>query len=170
MENKERLALAERQLDRTQLFFPRVDSKETGLFAVAAAEMALLLVNVNFDDLKIWYVAIPVVFTVLLLLWVFACLHRCAHPETRGGAGSLIYFQEIAARTETNYVMEYLASTEESLTANIAGQTWRNSEILKHKFDCVKKASVALACSLLPFFLALLALSLLHSKLPQVKS
>ena len=170
MNDKERLALAERQLDRTQLFFPRVDSKATGLFAVAAGELALLLINVKYGDLKIWYVAIPVALTVLLLLWVFACLHRCAHPETRGGAGSLVYFQEIAARTETNYVKEYLAGTEESLAADFAGQTWRNSEILTHKFDYVKKASVALAWSLLPFFLALLALSLLHSQLPQVKS
>lgn len=170
MDNKDRLGLAERQLDRTQLFFPRVDSKATGLFAVAAGELALLFINVKYGDLKIWYVAIPVVLTVLLLLWVFACLHRCAHPETKGGAGSLIYFQEIAGRTEIDYVREYLTSTEETLTADLAGQSWRNSEILTQKFDCVKKASDALACSLLPFFLALFALSLLHSQLPQVKS
>lgn len=169
MTDKDQLALVERQLDRILNFFPRVDGKATGLFAVASAELAVLLLNLQFGDFERWYVAIPVFACALLLSLTFFWLYRCSYPHLEGGKGSLIYFQEIATRTEGDYRRELREAEIDRLIDDLVGQIWRNSEILKLKFGYLKKASISLVWSLLPFGIAIAANALIHSQIPLVK-
>lgn len=167
---KDRLEFVEKQLDRVLNFFPRVDSKVTGLFAVASAELAVLLLNLQFGDFDRWYVAISVSATCLLLCLAFVWLYRCSFPHLEGGKGSLIYFQEIAVRTESDYLREVLAADPERLVDDLIAQVWRNSEILKLKFSYLRKASIALVWSLLPFAIAIASNALIHGQIPAVRS
>lgn len=169
MTDKDQLEFVERQLDRVLGFFPRVDGKVTGLFAVASAELAVLLLNLQFGDFERWYLALSVFATCLLLCLAFVWLYRCSFPHLEGGKGSLIYFQEISARTESDYLRELRAADADRLVDDVIGQVWRNSEILRLKFSHLRKASIALVWSLLPFAIAIASNALIHGQMPAVR-
>jgi hypothetical protein len=168
MTKKDKVEMASRQLDRTLSFFPRIDTKVTALFAVGSAELAITFLNVTYRDFQNWFVAVPATAVVILLGLVFYWLYKCNYPHIEGGQGSLIYFREVAARTEAAYLNEFGALDEDSLFSDLAAQTWRNSQILSLKFDFLKRASIALAWSMLPFAGALIASSVLHSSIPRI--
>jgi hypothetical protein len=78
-------------------------------------------------------------------------LYRVAFPSLDGGHQSLIYFREIAGRTETNFIDAFRAEQEESRVKDLLGQVWRNSCILKAKFDALKWAFVLMALAIIPW-------------------
>src|SRR3546814_5766997 len=80
-EAKVRLELVERQLDRTHQFFPRIDSKVTALFAVASGQIAVAAINLSSDDLKQWWISMPLVAFLLIIGWAMINLYRCAYPQ-----------------------------------------------------------------------------------------
>ena len=67
----------------------------------------------------------------------------------------MVYFSEIAARTEVKFVDEFITQRETEYTKDVLGQVWRNSEILKQKFAHLKTAFVLTAWSVLPWTIAL---------------
>lgn len=79
------MAIAEHQLDRVLSFFPRVDTKAAGLFAVNAAILTIAAINVQAGDLKLWYVAIPGILMLVGLAISYTFLYRCNFPDLKGG-------------------------------------------------------------------------------------
>ena len=63
----------------------------------------------------------------------------------------MLYFNEIAKRTEAKHIETWKSLEESEYLADLLGQVWRNSEILKQKFEHVKWAFYALALALVPW-------------------
>lgn len=160
------LDVAERQLDRIMGFFPRIDSKVSALFAIVSAQVAFAAVNLSIDDLKTWWVGIPVFAFIVCVVWTIANLYRCTFPHLNGGYASLVFFKEIAKLTEADYIQRYSSLDEATLKRDVMGQIWRNSEILSMKYDYLKQATLAVMIAILPWFLLLIGTSYVHWKLP----
>lgn len=160
--------VAERQLDRVLGFFPRIDTKASALFAIASAELAVAAVNLQPDDFKLWFVTIPAVGFLILAAAVFVFLYKCAYPHLDGGANSLVYFNEIAKLTEADYVRRYTSYVHSDRLNDITGQIWRNAQIASLKFQYLKRGTVALMLSQIPWTAMLIATSLTHWKVPTV--
>lgn len=158
------------QLDRVLGFFPRVDTKAAGLFTVNSAMLTIAALNVRPDDLKLWYVGLPMALTIAGLIASYVFLYRSNFPNTGGGEGSLIHFVQVQKRTEANYLEEYLSADEERYRRDMLGQVWRNSQILCGKYNDVAKALRFTGVALIPFCILLSATSYLHAAVPLMKS
>lgn len=156
----------ERQLDRIHHFFPRLDAKVSALFAVASGQIAVAALNLSANDLTRWWIAIPLAVFGLAMAWVILNLYRCAHPSLNGGNASLVYFQEIAKLRESDYIDKLKTISERDFKADIAGQIWRNSEIVACKYRYLKSATVAAMVSVIPWAILLVATSLSHGNIP----
>lgn len=160
------IATIEAQLDRILGFFPRVEARINGLFGVNTLILAVGALNISVVDLKLWYVTIPGTVAILALTMSYVFLFRANFPDVRGGAGSLIFFAEIQKRTETGYLDEVLACSEDGLRKDMIGQIWRNSQILCDKYINVKKAIISTTVALVPFFIFLATTASLHVRIP----
>jgi hypothetical protein len=156
-------SLAEKQLDRILGFFPRVDTKASFLFATDTGVLALLAINLRLDDLRHWFLAIPAVAVVLMIGASLYFVYLCSFPSLKGGADSLVYFREIARRTEAKFIEEFLAQRDDAHARDLLGQVWRNAEILKMKFDAIKISFVLSALALIPWTIFLAAATAVHS-------
>jgi hypothetical protein len=160
MDEKYLLENARDQLDRVLEFFPRVDAKASVLLAVNTGMLGFLVSHVpSLNPLPWWEIAIPSI-TVLLLgvsLWF---LYKGAFPSLKGGSSSLVYFREIAERTEANFIDQFTKRSNAEHARDILGQAWRNSEILKEKFDYLKIAFVFLALAIPPWVVSLAIFSI----------
>jgi len=166
MTKNERLDLAGAHLDRVLGFFERVDNKASALFAIDAALLGVLCLNLRPADLSIWYIVVPGALSVGLLAVSLYFTYRCTFPSLDGGNSSLIYFREIAKRTEAKFIDEFLAVDEDALAKDMLGQIWRNSEILKIKFDSVKVAFILTAVALVPWAIFVAATAISHGQVP----
>lgn len=162
------VAIAEHQLDRVLSFFPRVDTKAAGLFAVNAAILTIAAINVQAGDLKLWYVAIPGALMLVGLVMSYTFLYRCNFPDLKGGQGSLIYFAEIQKRTESVFLKDFDGVTEEAYLHDLLGQIWRNSQILCQKYTAIAWAIRSSLLTLLPFATFLVLTAITHSRFPVV--
>lgn len=159
MDQKELLENARGQLDRVLDFFPRVDAKFSVVLAVNTGMLAFLVGHVPPPQvLNWWEIAIPIA-TVFLLGISFWFLYKGAFPNLRGGSSSLVYFREIAGRTEAKYIEEFAKQSTSDHAKDLLGQAWRNSEILKEKFNCLKLAFIFLALAIPPWVVALVIFS-----------
>jgi hypothetical protein len=154
---------ASKQLDRILGFFPRVEAKASFLFAMNAGLLTLLAINLRLEDFQVWFVVLPAVVALLLIVASLYFVYQCSFPHLKGGADSLIYFREIAKKTEANFIKDFLAQDEDSHARDLLGQVWRNSEILKIKFDALKTAFILTAVALIPWIAFLAAAALTHS-------
>jgi len=102
---------------------------------------------------------IPVTATLLLIALSVWHLYQEAFPALDGGEDSLVYFRPIAGRTETNFRDAWLKQADEQHLSDLLGQIWRNSVILKKKFDHIRWAFIFLACALLPWAISLIWLT-----------
>jgi hypothetical protein len=159
----------ERQLDRTQAFIPRLDTKVSALFAIEAGQLAVASLNLTVGDLKIWWIAVPLVVFLAAAAFVFINLYRCTYPHLKGGHSSLIYFNEIAKLREAEFVQKFGALTTSEFKADLAAQIWRNAEIACLKYGYLRSSTVAAMLSLIPWTGVLLATSLAHLSLPKLQ-
>lgn len=157
------LALA--QLDRVLGFFPRVDTKASFLMAVNLGLITILLLNVSIADLRSWLV-IPLALSVTLIVWSLWELYVCQFPRLRGRVDSIVYFRSIAALTQPDYEARFNAISNEDFLRDILDQIWRNSEILRLKYNSVEKAFRITAAGLVPWLLFLAGLAFTNSKMP----
>lgn len=158
----------ERQLDRVQAFFPRIDAKVSALFAISAGQIAIAVLNLTVDDLKLWWIVAPLAIFLACAVYVFVHLYLCTYPHLKGGNSSLVYFGEIAKLREVEYIERYSALTKDELKADLSGQIWRNSEIAACKYRYLKNATIAAMLSLIPWTLFLLSTSLSHWQVPTI--
>jgi hypothetical protein len=160
MDEKHLLENARDQLDRVLGFFPRVDAKASVVLAVNTGMLAFLVSHVSSpNSLAWWEIAIPSIAVLLLgvSLWF---LYKGAFPSLKGGSLSLVYFREIAARTEANFIDEFTKRSTVEHARDLLGQAWRNSEILKEKFYYLKVAFVFLALAIPPWVVSLAIFSI----------
>ena len=154
---------AEKQLDRVLGFFPRADAKASFLFALDTALLALLALNVRPDDFRAWFLLIPGICALLMIGASLYFVYRSSFPSLKGGANSQIYFRVIAKRTEAKFIEEFVAQNDVARTRDLLGQVWRNSEILKLKYDAIKLAFVLSALALIPWAIFLCLAAVVHS-------
>jgi hypothetical protein len=156
---------ATEQLDRVLGFFDRAESKASVLFAVDTGMLALIALNLRSGDFQDWFLVLLGTLTVVFLGGSFFFLYRCAVPNLSGGNGSLVYFREIAKRTENRFIEDFLAQTKDERARDVLGQVWRNSEILNLKFNSVKWAFSLTAAALVPWCSFLAIVSVVHAQL-----
>jgi hypothetical protein len=160
MEEKHLLENARDQLDRVLGFFARVDAKASVVLAVNTGMLGFLVAHVPSPySLAWWEIAIPSI-TVLLLGVSLWSLYKGAFPNLKGGSSSLVYFREIPARTEGNFIDQFAKQSIAEHARGLLGQAWRNSEILKEKFDYLKIAFIFLALAIPPWVVSLAIFSI----------
>jgi hypothetical protein len=159
----------EAQLDRVLGFFPRVDTKMGGIFAVNSAMLTICALNIEAQDLTKWYIVIPGILVLLGLATSNVFLYRCNFPELQGGQGSLIYFTAIQNRTEINYRDEFEAASEEAYRSDLLGQIWRNSSILCQKYKSLAAAIRSTLITLIPFGFFLVMTAVDNSRFPVLR-
>ncbi|WP_092184325.1 Pycsar system effector family protein [Devosia sp. YR412] len=163
---KRDLEECERHLDRVQSFVPRVDTRVSALFAISSAQAAVAALNLQVFDLTIWWIGLPAALYFFTLAWTLWHLYWCTHPTLKGGAGSLVYFGEIAKRTETNFIADFGGASAEDIKRDVLAQTWRNAQIVSEKYGHLKFASAGIAAGLFPWLAILLAATAQRGILP----
>jgi len=155
------------QLTLVLSFFPRVDAKASAILAINTGMLAVLASNAPpVLTMSVFsYVLAGIIVTMIAgSLW---SLYRVAFPVLHGGHQSLIYFREIAKRTEASFIEEFLGQDDAARIKDLLGQVWRNSEILKLKFDSLRWAFVLMALAIIPW---VTAVSLFSSQHPGVRT
>lgn len=151
MDENDRLRSARDQLTLVLSFFPRVDTK---LSVVLGLDLALLAVAASrlpaLEQLTILEWVAASIFTLLVGLSLWR-LYEGSFPQLEGGHDSLVYFREIAKRTEARFVDQFCSITPQDLARDVLGQVWRNSEILRRKFDHLKWAYRFMVTSVVPW-------------------
>jgi len=120
----------------------------TGMAGYLAAHLPSLY------SMRWWEFLSPACAFALLVL-SYRHLYNVAFPQLKGGGQSLVYFREIAKRTETKFIDEFVAQQESAYLKDVLGQVWRNSEILQEKFDHLKCSLMFSATAVLLWTIAL---------------
>ncbi len=158
LNEEDQLKAARDQLTLVLSFFARVDTKLSVVLGANVGMLGILFTRVTaagipaFPPSFLW--ALIGLFLVLLALSSFY-LYRGSFPSLEGGAGSLVYFREIAARGERDFVDAFSRLSSSTLTADLLSQSWRNSVILTQKFASLRRAYTWSAFSIIPWALAL---------------
>lgn len=157
-ETGEQLSLeaSERQFDRIQAFFPRIDAKVSSIFAIASGEIAVASL-LSLKNVHAWWILLPGSLFVAGVGWTVYNLYRCTFPSLKRSPDSLIYFAEIVELDREEYVERFTTITEDKLKRDFARQTWHTSLIAAEKFAYLKQATMAAMLSLIPWVALLIA-------------
>jgi hypothetical protein len=155
MKTESQYNAARDQLSLVLSFFSRVESKLSFLFAVDTGMLAVLVADApRIKDLS-WSMIVAAGLTLLLVGGSIVFLYRGAFPNLKGGEGSLVYFREVASRTEHRFIEDFKNQSEEEHINDLLGQAWRNSIILRIKFDSLKAGFWLLAAGIIPWLVSL---------------
>ena len=147
--------VAKDELNLVLGFFSRVDAKASVVLAVDTGMVGYLAGRLpSASVLLSWRILIPLA-AFLLIARSMWHLYKGGFPNLTGGNQSLVYFREIAKRTESKFIDEFMAQDETALVKDLLGQAWRNSEILVEKFDHLKLAFVFMALGVFPWVVSL---------------
>jgi hypothetical protein len=156
MDTKELIDLSRDQLNRVLGFFPRVDAKISVLLSIDIAMLAVLASKAPLKELQWNSTTALIAFLALALIALsLVFLYQASFPRLAGGRSSLLYFREIAKRREAAFIDEFSEQTEEAFLKDVLAQVWRNSEILKQKYDYIKYSFIVMICALPPWLIAL---------------
>ena len=145
---------ARHQLNLVLSFFSRVDAKASVVLAVNTGMLAVVASNAPPLHKMSLLSGVLAIITVLIIGGSLWFLYRIAFPALSGGQRSLVYFREIANRTEANFIDEFAQQDDQSRMKDLLGQVWRNSEILRLKFDALRVAFILMAIAILPWVAA----------------
>lgn len=154
------------QLTLILSFFSRVDAKASALLAINTAMLGVLASKAPLATMSMFTYGLAGITLALIIvsLWF---LYRVAFPALDGGQQSLIYFREIAQRTETAFIDAFSQQDEGLRVKDLLGQVWRNSCILTAKFDALKRAFIFMALAIIPW---VITVTLFSSQLPGVSA
>jgi hypothetical protein len=139
-------------------FFSRVDTKLSVVLGANVGMLGVLFTRVTaagtatFPAYVLW--GLVVIFLAALGVSSYH-LYQGSFPSLGGGAGSLVYFREIAARGEHEIIVSYSRLSSSSLAEDLLSQSWRNSVILTHKFASLRRGYIWSAFSIIPWALTL---------------
>jgi cytochrome oxidase assembly protein ShyY1 len=94
---------------------------------------------------------------------------KAAAPSHQAGHDSLVYVREIAKSTESKYVDEFTAQFEQAYLKDILSQVWRNSQLLKEKFDHISVAFNWMALAIVLWVAILVVLAIYYPARTNVK-
>jgi hypothetical protein len=115
------------------------------------------------EDFEHWYVlALALTFLALAGASV-VYVYRCVFPHLAGGNDSLIYFRSIAKRSGAEFGERFTSRTDIDHVNDVTEQIWRNSMILRDKFDFLKRAFVLTMLSIVPWAATLAAAAQLRA-------
>jgi len=154
---------AKDELNLVLSFFSRVDARASVALAIDTGMLAVLATNTPAVHAMSWSSLIAIAPVVLIGISLYH-LYKAAFPRLDGGQSSLVYFQEIARRTEHKFISEFMAQSEDDYVKDLLSQTWRNAEILKQKFGSLKYAYIFLGLAILPWLATLAVFALNHSQ------
>jgi Family of unknown function (DUF5706) len=148
-------AVAKDELNLVLSFFSRVDAKASVVLAVDTGMAGYLASRMPAASALLrWPMLIPLLAFVLIGISIWH-LYKGAFPNLVGGNQSLVYFREVAKRTEAKFLDEFIAQDESTLAKDLLGQAWRNAEILVEKFNHLKCAFVFMALAVFPWVVSL---------------
>lgn len=163
-------AISAQQLDRVLGFFSRVETKAAFVFALDTTLLATTATNLELADLYLCAAALPAMVTCGLAGASIYYVYQCYFPHLRGHSSpSLIYFGDIARLKEADFVDQFRKLDEDTYVSDLLGQVWRNSEILRIKFDAVATALQLAIFAMVPWITFLIASTVTHAhmvKLP----
>lgn len=146
------LEVLERQFDRIQFLFTRVDSKVNAVFAIASGQIALASVGVADGNWKHLSLLAPAILFLVTMSMTMINLYRCTFPEVKHGGGeSLVYFAQIAKMSRDAYVRDAVRCSIEEWKTDVAIQTWKTADIARRKFKYLKQATILSLASLVPW-------------------
>jgi hypothetical protein len=140
-------------------FFPRTDTMIATVLGVDLGMMAVLASHLP-PVLAMTRLTLTALIPAILCAGSLVELYRAAFPRLDGGRASLVYFGEIADRTEGAFVTAFLEQKEEAYARDLLEQTWRNAQILVGKYRSLKKSFHWLAAAVFPWILVLAILSI----------
>jgi Pycsar effector protein len=150
---------AKDQLNLVLSFFSRADAKASVVLAIDTAMAGYLAGRTPpLQTMPSWELPIPILTFALIGASIYK-LYKGAFPNLTGGNLSLVYFREIAKRTEANFIEEFLAQDETAYAKDLLGQAWRNSQILTEKFNHLKWAFILMALAVVPWAASLAILA-----------
>lgn len=146
------LEVLERQFDRVQALFPRIDSKINAIFAIVSGQIALASLALSGENLKRWAILIPAALFIAAIGITLYELYRCTFPHVKKGGRSLVYFAEFASLGQGDAVRALGELGEDEFRQDLLIQTWRTSKIAAEKFHYLRRATFSALLSLLPWF------------------
>jgi disulfide bond formation protein DsbB len=163
MQENSPLQTAERLLDRILTFFPRLEAKSSVILGVDTGMLSLLVAALppfrSANEIEIVSYALCVAAAVALLSASLYQVYHQARPYLSGGHRSLVYFKQIAERTEHDFIDEFTRASSDDLAKDVLAQAHRNSEILAEKYDRLNIAFKYLAIAT-PFWLIAYAIAI----------
>lgn len=155
--------VAFKRLEHVHGFFARVDAKASVVLGVDIAMIGFI----GGDAVAVfhwnWWMLIALLPLALLGVSLYF-IYLCSFPQLAGGDASLLYFRAVASHGEHSFVRQYQALDEAARVDDMLGQIWRNSQILKMKFDALKMAHIYLALAILPWLATLLLFASMTTK------
>lgn len=153
------LEILERQFDRVQALFPRIDSKINAIFAIVSGQIALASLAISGEEWRHWDILIPAALFIGAIALTLYDLYRCTFPHVKKSGPSLVYFAEFASLSEAAAVRAVAETGLDEFRHDMVIQTWRTSKIAAQKFHYLRRASFSALVSLVPWFWLLAASS-----------
>ncbi len=155
-------AFATDQLNRLMGFFPRVETKASVILALDIAMLGVLAANFPVRAVESPRGCCGIIATLALVLSL-SQLYVVFFPHLKPGEKpSLIFFGDVADMGWRGYHKAVSSLTDDALLEDLTCQIWRNSEILKIKFDKTRAAFIFTLVAL-PFWLLLLSAATLRA-------
>lgn len=148
-------AFATTQLDRLMGFYPRIDGKASFLLALIVTMLGVMAINFPIQKIGSPRGCAGIIAALLLVLSLWRLCYVFFPHLTSGEKLSLIYFGDIAREQWREYHNSLASVSEQELIEDITCQIWRNSKILKIKFDETQAALIFMIMAL-PFWFTLL--------------
>lgn len=148
-------ASARKQLDLVLGFFGRADAKLSVVLTLSVAMLGFFATKVTPISGLSQLASVMAVVYLVIFAAVAWNLYQGYFANLDGGHNSLVYFSEIAKRTESAFIDQYLAASDGDLAKDVLGQVWRNSQILAARFGYVSAAQKLWALSLFPWLVFL---------------
>ncbi len=145
------LEVLERQFDRIQFLFTRVDAKVNAVLAITSGQIAVASVGVSGGDWKNLGALVPAGLFLISTAFTMINLYRCTFPEVKREGESLVYFGLIAKLSRESYLESMLGCSEDEWKKDIAVQTWKTAGIAQRKFRYLKQATIFAMISLVPW-------------------
>lgn len=151
------LEVIERQFERVQFLFTRVDAKVNAVLAIASGQIAVASVGISGGDWKHLSVITPAALFLTSTAFTMINLYRCTFPEVKRGGDSLVYFAQVARQGRDAYVDAVVNCGVEEWKRDIAIQAWKTADIAQRKFRYLKQATTFAMLSLVPWTWLLIA-------------
>lgn len=151
------LDVIERQFDRVQFLFTRVDAKVNAVLAITSGQIAVASVGISGGDWKHVWVILPAALFLTSTAVTMVNLYRCTFPEVRRGDHSLVYFAQVAQQSRDDYIDAVINCSVEEWKKDIIVQAWKTADIARRKFKYLKHATTSAMMSLAPWTWLLVA-------------